>query len=110
MSGGLPLSETTDDAPITLALSDIPDGGARIVKADAKRLIALFRMGERVAAIENRCPHAGAPLGMGSFDGTTVKCPLHAFAVDVWTGIGNAGKRVRTYPVRVEAGRVFVGE
>jgi nitrite reductase (NADH) small subunit len=93
---------------IELPLSDIPDNGAKIVKVDEKRLIALFRVGERVAAIENRCPHAGAPLGMGTFDGTIVKCPLHAFTVDVWTGIGNAGKRVPIFPVRVEAGRVFV--
>jgi nitrite reductase/ring-hydroxylating ferredoxin subunit len=95
---------------IELALDEIPDGGATIVKLDAKRTVALFRVGEKVTAIDNRCPHANAPLGMGKFDGTIVKCPLHGFTVDVWTGIGRAGKRVPCFPVRVADGKVLLEE
>lgn len=86
---------------ITLRLSDVPDGGAKIVDVHPRLRIAVFRVGQRIAAINNRCPHAGGSLGEGEFDGTTVKCPLHGFRVDVWRGIGNAGKPVRTFPAEL---------
>ena len=93
---------------IRLSLHEVPDGGARIVVADDKVKIAVFRVGTRVAAIQNRCPHAGASLGDGFFDGTTVKCPLHGFRVDVWKGIGNAGRPVQTFPVVVEQNEIRI--
>lgn len=93
---------------LRLALADVPDGGARIVQADERLRIAVFRVGERVAAINNRCPHAGASLGDGPFDGTIVKCPLHGFRVDVWRGLGSANKPVKTYPVSVAGGEICI--
>ncbi len=95
-------------AEIILNLNDIPDGGAKIVEADPRQKIAVFRVGDRCAAILNRCPHAGGSLGEGPFDGTTVKCPLHAFRVDVWKGVGNAGKPVKKYAVQVEGDKVSI--
>jgi nitrite reductase/ring-hydroxylating ferredoxin subunit len=86
---------------LKLKKSDIPDGSAKVIAVTEQLNIAVFRAGDRVAAIDNRCPHAGGSLGEGPFDGTLVKCPLHAFRVNVWSGIGNAGKRVRTFPVNV---------
>jgi len=91
-----------------LDLSEVPDGGAKIVVIHEHLKIAVFRVGECVAAINNRCPHAGGSLGEGAFDGTTVKCPLHAFRVNVWKGVGNAGKRVQTFPVSIVNGRICI--
>lgn len=85
----------------TVKKAEIPDGGAKIVQVGERLKIAIFRVGDRCAAINNRCPHAGASLGEGPFDGTLVKCPLHGFRVDVWKGKGNAGKPVQTFPVEV---------
>lgn len=93
---------------IKLRLDDIPDGGAKIVEASERLRIAVFRVGERIAAINNRCPHAGASLGEGAFDGTTVKCPLHGFRVDVWRGLGSANKPVKTFAVSVAGGEVCI--
>jgi len=93
---------------IRLQLNDIPDGGAKIVPVDEKLKVGVFRVGDRVAAIDNRCPHAGASLAEGPFDGTTVKCPLHGFRVNVWKGVGNAGKPVCTFPVTVEGDAVTI--
>lgn len=89
-------------------LADVPDGGAKIVPVHEFLKVAVFRVGDRVAAINNRCPHAGGSLGEGAFDGTTVKCPLHAFRVNVWTGVGNAGKRVQTFPASVVGDRICI--
>ncbi len=91
---------------ITLPLAEIPDGGAKIVEVRDGLKVAIFRDGGRCAAINNRCPHAGGSLGDGEFDGTEVQCPLHGFRVDVWKGVGNAGKPVQTFAVAVNGGAV----
>jgi nitrite reductase/ring-hydroxylating ferredoxin subunit len=95
-------------AEIKLQLTDVPDGGAKIVGAHGRLRIAVFRVGERVAAIDNRCPHAGASLGDGPFDGALVKCPLHGYPVYVWNGAGNAGKPLKTFPVQVAGGEIRI--
>jgi len=88
-------------AALTINKAEIPDGGAKILETGGRLKVAVFRQGDRFAAINNRCPHAGGSLGEGDFDGKMVKCPLHGFRVDVWTGIGNAGKPVNKYPVAI---------
>ena len=93
---------------LTLNKTTIPDGGATIVQVAEQLKLAIFRVGDRVAAINNRCPHAGASLGEGNFDGTIVNCPLHGFRVNVWRGVGNAGKPVQTFPVEVSGDDVHI--
>jgi nitrite reductase/ring-hydroxylating ferredoxin subunit len=93
---------------LTLALDALPDGGVTTLQVNEKLRLALFRQGDRVAAIDDRCPHAGASLAQGTFDGTTVKCPLHGFRVDVWRGIGNAGKRISCFPATIVAGEIKI--
>ncbi len=95
-------------AELTLKLADVPEGRGTVATINDRLKIALFRVGDRCAAINNRCPHAGGSLGDGPFDGTRVKCPLHGFVVDVWRGVGNAGKPVKTYPVSVRGDEVIV--
>ena len=95
-------------AIIKISKNEIPDGGCKIVEVSERLRVAVFRVGERCAAINNRCPHRGASLGEGEFDGTTVKCPLHSFRVDVWKGKGNAGKPVQTFPVTVNDDEVSI--
>ena len=94
------------DQTINLQLSDIPDNGAKIIDVNERLRVAVFRVGEHCAAINNRCPHAGGSLGEGEFDGTEVQCPLHAFRVDVWKGVGNAGKPVQKFDVTVKGDAV----
>src|SRR5687768_16629783 len=35
-----------------------------------------------IAAIENRCPHRGAPLSLGCLKGDAVQCGYHGFTFD----------------------------
>jgi nitrite reductase (NADH) small subunit len=51
-----------------------------------EREIAIFNLGDRFLAVDNRCPHKGGPLSDGIVSGTTVVCPLHARKVDLETG------------------------
>jgi nitrite reductase (NADH) small subunit len=48
--------------------------------------IAVFNLGDRFMAVENKCPHRGGPLADGIVSGGTVVCPLHAWKVDLENG------------------------
>jgi 3-phenylpropionate/trans-cinnamate dioxygenase ferredoxin subunit len=93
---------------INSSSNDLADGYGKVVETEGPLKIAVFRVGDRCAAIDNRCPHAGAFLGSGQFDGTMVKCPLHGFRVDVWKGVGNGGKPVAKYPVAIEGDNICI--
>lgn len=97
---------------IRIAASDsIPprEGRAAVV---GDREIAIFNLGDRFLAVDNRCPHRGGPLSDGIVAGDAVVCPLHAWKVSLQTGAvcrpaGVAGC-VPTYATRVEAGIVLI--
>lgn len=76
------------------------------------REIAIFNLGDRFLALDNRCPHRGGPLGDGIVAGNSVVCPLHAWKVSLETGVverpAGISACVRTYPTRVEGGIVLV--
>lgn len=93
---------------ITLTVAEIPNGGCRLLQVSERLKIAVFRVDDRIAAINNRCPHAGGSFAEGEFDGTIVKCPMHSFRVNVWTGKGNAGKPVTTYPTVISGDKIRI--
>lgn len=73
--------------------------------------IAVFNLGDRAVAMENRCPHRGGPLSDGIVAGHTVVCPLHAWKVCFSTGSvlrPAEGACVSTYPTRVLDGYIYV--
>ena len=94
--------------PVT-ACVNIPLREGRAV-AVGGRNIAIFNLGERFLAIDDRCPHRGGPLSEGLLSGKTVVCPLHATRVDLECGaVANAGRSVgcvATFGTRVVAGTV----
>lgn len=78
------------------------------------RELALFNLGDRVLATDNRCPHEGGPLCDGIVTGNAVVCPLHAWKINLDTGgvvrpSVQAHHCVETYPTRVVDGIVLVG-
>lgn len=87
-------------------VESIPVREGRAVKIDQDE-IAVFNLGNRFAAIENRCPHSGGPLCDGIVSGATVICPLHGWKICLDTGDilkPQVPVRVEVYPVRVFAG------
>jgi nitrite reductase [NAD(P)H] small subunit len=77
------------------------------------REIAIFNLGDRFLATDNRCPHNGGPLCDGIVSGDAVVCPLHAWKISLQTGAverpGAGAACVATYPTRVEDGVVLLG-
>jgi nitrite reductase (NADH) small subunit len=76
------------------------------------REIALFNLGDRFLAVENRCPHKGGPLSDGIVAGAAVVCPLHAWKLSLETGAvqrpANEAACIRTYATRIEDGIVWI--
>jgi len=71
-------------------LEDLPDGRVMSAKA-GNRAIALSHFDGEYAAMDNKCPHQGGPLGEGSIekgiDGKCwIRCPWHGWDFDPLTG------------------------
>ena len=91
-------------------LGDIPQLGARVVKS-AHGNIAVFRNAEdEVFALLDKCPHKGGPLSQGIVFGRKVACPLHNWNIGLDDGQAVAPDHgcARRFPVRLEAGEVFL--
>ena len=82
----------------------------RLVFRKAGRQIALFDTPRGVLACNNRCPHEGYPLREGSLDERCIlTCNWHNWKFDLPTGRNlYGGERLRTYPVEVRGGEVWV--
>jgi nitrite reductase/ring-hydroxylating ferredoxin subunit/DMSO/TMAO reductase YedYZ heme-binding membrane subunit len=92
------------------AINDFIDGQPRCVQVNDLS-IAVFRHGSNFTALADSCSHAGGSLCQGSFDGTTVTCPLHGTQFDTTTGAvirGPATVPQKTYTVSVMNGRVWL--
>jgi nitrite reductase [NAD(P)H] small subunit len=69
------------------------------------REIALFNLGDRFLATDNRCPHQGGPLCDGIVAGDSVVCPLHAWKVRLDSGTVERPAKdvcVTTYQTRLD--------
>jgi nitrite reductase (NADH) small subunit len=85
---------------------DVPLLEGRSV-AFAGTRVAIFRLPDGWAAVEQRCPHRGGPLADGLVADACVTCPLHGWRFDVRTGEQQGGDaRVATFDVREVDGRL----
>jgi 3-phenylpropionate/trans-cinnamate dioxygenase ferredoxin subunit len=92
------------------ALEDLPDGRGVKVEFGGFR-IALFRVGDDVHAIADRCSHAEASLAEGELYDGIVECPRHGAEFDLVGGEAlslPATKPVAVYRTLVTEGDVFV--
>lgn len=91
-------------------VEDLPDGrGATVELMDGTEL-ALYNVGGRFYAVENFCPHKGAPLADGFLHGRIVECCLHGWRFDVGTGqcLTRPGCDIETYEVVIEDGVIKI--
>ena len=91
-------------------LSEIPGKGGLRVRLGSLEL-GLYRVGERVFAMENVCPHAGHPLHEGWLEGAVIHCAAHGWPFDLETGcLADAGGEsvLARYAVRIDGDTVLV--
>jgi nitrite reductase/ring-hydroxylating ferredoxin subunit len=90
------------------AVDDITEGGAKSFAYLDKR-IALFRTPRGVYASDNRCPHQGYALVRGDVKDDVLTCAWHNWKFELGTGVCTfGGENIRTYPVEIRQGQVFV--
>ena len=90
-------------------VEDIPPGTGIVARVGG-RDVALFNVEGTFFAIDNACPHAGAPIGVRRFDGRIVTCGYHGMRFDVTTGVCPDASAwcAETYEVRIVDGFVEV--
>jgi nitrite reductase (NADH) small subunit len=104
--------------------SELVDGDHRIV-AVGELEVGIFRLGDRVVAYENRCPHQGGPVCQGKLfnrveevimpDKTSrglrftkdwhLVCPWHGYEFSLDTGRHPGDPRVCLRPIAVRVSR-----
>jgi NAD(P)H-dependent nitrite reductase small subunit len=91
------------------ATDELADGRSKAVEVGGRDL-ALFRSGEEYFAVENECPHYGAPLCGGYVRDGSVMCAWHGWQFDLKTGecFSAPGCDVEAFEVKVEDGQVKI--
>jgi nitrite reductase (NADH) small subunit len=107
-------------------VAELPAGTHKVVQV-GPREIGIFNVRGEFYAIPNVCFHQNGPLCRGSISGTVradensgwklewthegeiVICPWHSLEFNVTTGecVAYPARRLPTYPLRVENGRIF---
>jgi nitrite reductase/ring-hydroxylating ferredoxin subunit len=97
-----------------IAMSDLPEGKAIRVAANAEAVL-LLKNQDNLFAIGNQCTHQGAPLDRGvvKLAGSvrTVTCPAHGSMFDLATGRvmrPPAMKPEPTFETKIEGARVWI--
>lgn len=74
------------------------------------RTLCLTRFEGEVAALDNRCPHQGGPLGEGSIENGMLRCPWHGWDFHPTTGKppGGYDDGVETFPVEEREDGIWV--
>ena len=88
---------------------EIAPGSGKTVYANGRQ-IAIFNHEGAFYAIDDGCPHRGAPLSEGVLKGGMVFCAWHCFDFNLKTGACEAVPElsVETYAVKVEGDDILV--
>lgn len=89
---------------------ELPDNDVWAVQV-AGRDIAIYGVEGQPYATDNLCTHGNARLCDGFLEGHEIECPLHQGKFDVRDGRPTCApvtEAVRTYPVKREAGRIWL--
>jgi len=106
-------SPPTADGNVTwyraLTPDELPEGRVKPVTCGV-RTLCLTHFDGRYAALDNKCPHQGGPLGEGSIENGLLRCPWHGWDFDPLTGKppGGFDDGVATFPVEIRDDGVYV--
>ncbi len=92
-----------------IASGTLAPNGSYCVKVGAAQ-IGIFRTNEGLFAIDNVCPHRGAPLHDGFVHDGAVTCPWHQWQFQLKDGVCRniPNVRIATYPIEIREGAIWV--
>ena len=91
------------------SMASLPQGGTRTEVAGHR--LAIFRLGDDLYVIGDRCSHAEASLAEGELFDFEVECPRHGSEFDIRTGTPGslpATRPVPSYEVKRDGDAVLV--
>jgi nitrite reductase (NADH) small subunit len=90
-------------------VGEVPEGEGRPFEVEG-RMIAVFLQEGTYYAMDDCCPHQGAPLSDGVLCDKTVTCSWHGWRFSLEDGkwLDSPRTSVATYPVRVVEDRIEV--
>ena len=93
-----------------LAPDELPEGRVQAVSC-GRKTVCMTRHKGIYAALDNKCPHQGGPLGEGSIENGWLRCPWHGWDFHPLTGKppGGYDDGVETYKVEVREDGVYIG-
>lgn len=91
------------------SVADVRTEGRLLVQAEGHAIV-LFAYGDKIQAVDNRCPHMGFPLHRGSLKDGILTCHWHHARFDLATGgtFDPWADDVRVFPVQIRDGEVWV--
>lgn len=100
---------TGDGMVRAVSLAELRRRGVMVTRAGG-RTLALFAAGERVHALDNRCPHLGFPLDRGSVKDGILTCHWHEARFELGSGctFDLWADDAVTYAAEVRGGSVWV--
>ncbi len=80
------------------------------INVEGKKL-CLVKHEDKIHALQNTCPHAGAILSGGWCKNGNIICPIHRYEYNLTTGRGAEGQRdyVDVYPVEEREDGIYIG-
>src|SRR5690348_7803123 len=91
-----------------LATDELPEGRVKTVTAGLHSFAVTHFEGQ-YAALSNRCPHQGGPLGEGSIEKGMLRCPWHGYDYCPLDGSSPFGDSVPTFPLEIRDDGIYVG-
>ena len=89
--------------------ADLEIGKSAIIEVGDKE-IALFNYKGNFYAIDNTCPHRGAPLGEGRIEEGILICPNHEWRFELKSGWCPQNPELSTevYPIKVHDEKIYI--
>jgi nitrite reductase/ring-hydroxylating ferredoxin subunit/DMSO/TMAO reductase YedYZ heme-binding membrane subunit len=103
------LQASADGYAEVCEFDSVPENRAKVITLGNER-IAVFRHGDKVAALSNVCRHQNGPLGEGRIIDGCVTCPWHGYQYHPETGASPPpyNDKVAVFPAKVLSGKVWV--
>jgi nitrite reductase/ring-hydroxylating ferredoxin subunit len=92
-------------------LEDVAPGNALRIEPPGLPPLAVYNVDGEIFVTDDTCSHGKASLADGYLEGDEIECPWHAGRFCVRTGRATslpAAEAVRSWPVEVDGGEVFV--
>lgn len=91
--------------------SKLKDITVQQINVEGKQMV-LIKFKDEFFATAYKCPHAGADISQGwCNDEGNLVCPFHRYEYHLKNGRGKAGQGdyLKTYSVKLENGKLFIG-